>query len=195
MFAIRMSRTSNAAYTIGDGTSTHGTITGLITALVTATGRSVLAVGANANTGVAGDNDLNTIGTDDLGALIAKVDPAYRLGAAFMGNQSAWDKLRSLKDKYGRPIWSTSLAAGVPDSILGYPYDWNQDMAGIGAGNISMCFGSFDRYVVRRVLGFTFVRFNELYMTNYQRAYQAFMRVDAKLLQPAAFSYLIHPLS
>lgn len=192
-FAIRMGRTSNLAYTIGDGTSTYGTITGLINALVTAGGRNVLAVGGNSNSGNSGDTDLNTVGTDDLDALITNQDPAYRDGAMFMANQATWDKLRALKDKYGRPIWATSLTAGEPDTILGYGFDFNQDMAKIGAGNISVCFGNFANYVVRNVLGFTFVRFNELYMTNYQRAYQAFMRTDAKLLQAAAFSYLIHP--
>ena len=38
----------------GDGTSTYGTITGLIHRLGSATGRSVLATGANANSGVSG---------------------------------------------------------------------------------------------------------------------------------------------
>jgi HK97 family phage major capsid protein len=110
-----------------------------------------------------------------------------------MANVQSFDKLRTLKDKYGRPIWQTSLAVGKPDTINGYGMDWNADMATIGAGNISILFGQFSKYVVRNLLGFTFVRFNELYMTNYQRAYQAFARTDAKLLQSSAFSYLIHP--
>lgn len=195
MFARRMAVTENLAMTLGDGTSTYGTITGLISALTTAGGRSVLAIGANSNSGNSGDTDLNTVGTDDLGNLITQIDPAYRPGCKFVANQSTWDKLRSLKDKYGRPIWQTSLAAGVPDSILGYPFDWNQDVAAIGAGNKSVVFGNFDNYVIRQVLGFTFIRFDELYMANYQRGYQAFSRVDGKLLQSSAFSYLIHPLS
>lgn len=195
MFARRMAVTENLALTLGDGTSTYGTITGLISALTTAGGRSVLAIGANSNSGNSGDTDLNTVGTDDLSNLITQIDPAYRPGCKFVANQSTWDKLRSLKDKYGRPIWQTSLAAGVPDSILGYPFDWNQDVAAIGAGNKSVVFGNFDNYVIRQVLGFTFIRFDELYMANYQRGYQAFSRVDGKLLQSSAFSYLIHPLS
>jgi len=193
-FAIRMGRTSNLAYTQGDGSGTYGTITGLIPALVTAGGRSVLAVGAATNDGVS--TDLNSVGSDDLDNLIAGVDPAYRVNldsCAFAANMNTWDKLRKVKDKYGRPIWQTSLSVGKPDSLCGYKYDYNQDISTIGAGAISVVFGDFSNYVVRNVLGFTFVRFNELYMTNYQRAYQAFMRTDGKLLQAAAFSYLIHP--
>ncbi|MGA7968080.1 MAG: phage major capsid protein [Terriglobales bacterium] len=197
IFAVRLGRTSNAAYTIGDGSGTYGTITGLINALVAAGGRSVLAIGGNNNSGDAGNTDLNSIGTDDLDNLIAQTDPAYRIPgrAKFAANQATWDTFRKLKDKYGRPVWAVSLTGNQPDTIRGYGIDWNQDMAKIGAGNISVVFGDWDKFVVRQALGFTFVRFNELYMTNYQRAYQAFCRVDAKLLQAAAFSYLIHPLS
>lgn len=195
MFARRMGVTANAAFTVGDGTSTYGTITGLVNALVTAGGRSVLAIGANGNSGAGGDTNLNTVGTDDLSNLITQVDPAYRHDAKFVANQSTWDKLRNLKDKYGRPIWNVSLSVGVPDTILGYGYDYNQDIAAIGAGNKSVVFGDFSNYVIRQVLGFTLIRFDELYMANYQRAYQAFARMDGKLLQASAFSYLIHPLS
>lgn len=196
-FAVRIGRTSNAAFTIGDGSSTYGTITGLINALVTAGGRSVLAVGGNNNSGDAGDTDLNSIGTDDLDNLESLVDPAYRNPkfCAYAANMKTWDRLKKLKDKYSRPVWSVSLAANVADTINGYKWDYNQDIARIGSGAISVVFGSFDKYVVRNVLGFTFVRFNELYMTNYQRGYQAFARMDGKLLQAEAFSYLIHPLS
>lgn len=195
MFARRMGVTANAAFTVGDGSSTYGTITGLVNALVTAGGRSVLALGANGNSGAAGDTTLNSVGTDDLSNLITQVDPAYRAGAKFAANQATWDKLRNLKDKYGRPIWNVSLAVGVPDTILGYGYDYNQDIATIAAGAKSVVFGDFSNYVVRNVLGFTVVRFDELYMANYQRAVQAFARMDGKLLQASAFSYLIHPLS
>ena len=195
MFAIRLGRTSNLAYTLGDGSGTYGTITGLIPALVTDGTRSVLAIGGNSNSGNVADTALNTIGTDDLSNLITKVDPAYRAGGAFAANQSTWDKLRNIKDKYGRPIWEVSLAQGEPDTIFGYGYQIDNAVANIGAGNVSVLFCDPSKYVIRRALGFTLVRFNELYMANYQRAYQAFMRIDAKLLQSAAFSYLTHPLS
>jgi HK97 family phage major capsid protein len=195
--ATRLGRTSNLAYTLGDGSGTYGTITGLIPALVTDGTRSVLAVGANSNTGIGGDTALNTIGSDDLSNLITKVDPAYRNSpnAAFAANQSSWDKLRNTKDKYGRPLWAVSLASGVSDTLLGYKYDYNQDMAAIAAGAKSVVFGDFSQFVVRQVLGIAFVIFHELYMPNYQKAVQAFIRTDAKLLQASAFSYLVHPLS
>jgi HK97 family phage major capsid protein len=103
--------------------------------------------------------------------------------------------VRKTKDKYGRPIWQVSLADGVADTILGFPFFFNQDMDGIGAGKISMVFGDFTKYIIRDVLGVSVVRYNELYMPNHQIGYQAFMRTWGALLQADAFAYLVHPLS
>jgi HK97 family phage major capsid protein len=186
-FGIRLGRGTNKAYTVGDGITIP--ITGLMTALVAAGGRSIRLVGGNANSGNAGDTNLNSIGTDDFDALIAALDPAYRVGAMYMANQATWDKVRMLKDKYGRPIWQVSLAVGLPDTINGYPYDYNQDLPLIGAGLNPIIFGNFKKYIVRDVLGITAVRFNELYMVNHQIGFAAFLRTDGKLLQPKAFVY------
>jgi HK97 family phage major capsid protein len=191
-FGERLGRALDTALWTGDGSTIP--ITGLLTALEAAGGRSVPAVGANANSGNSADTDLNTIGTDDFSALIDKLDRAYQKPTnKFVFNQSTQNSLRKMKDKYGRPVWEVSLAQGNPDTIFGFGFTVDNALANIGAGNVSAAFGDPSKYVIRRALGFTLVRFAELYMANFQRAYQAFMRVDAKLLQPAAWSYLIHP--
>jgi HK97 family phage major capsid protein len=155
----------------------------------------VLAVGANANSGVSGDTDLTSLGSSDFSNLIDALDPDYRLDAAFMANSSSWGKVRRTLDKYGRPIWNTSLQTGDPDKVYSYPYYYNQQMAGIGAGNKSLIFGDFSKYIIRDSAGITLIRFNELFAQNYQRGYQAFIRTDGQLLQPSAFAVLQHPLS
>jgi HK97 family phage major capsid protein len=191
-FGRRIGTSLDGAYLIGDGSATYGTMTGLLTALIAAGGRSVLAVGANDNDGVS--TDLDSIGVDDFSNLVNQIDYAYqRPTNKFLFNQTTLNALRKLKDKYGRPIWEVNLAQGQPNTIFGYGYQIDNAMANIGAGNVSVIFGGFEKFVVRDVLGFTLVRFNELYMPQYQRAYQAFMRTDCKLMQSAAFSYLIHP--
>jgi HK97 family phage major capsid protein len=191
-FGERLGRSLDTALWTGDGSTIP--ITGLLTALQAATGRSVLAVGANANDGVS--NALNSIGTDDFSALIDKLDRAYQKPEnKFVFSQSTLNALRKLKDKYGRPLLESSMAQGSETKIFGYDYQIDNAFAGIGAGNISVCFGDFSKYVLRRVAGFTLIRLNELYMANLQRGYIAFMRLDAKLLQAKAFSYLTHPLS
>jgi HK97 family phage major capsid protein len=186
-FGVRLGRGTNKAFTVGDGSTIP--IVGLLPALIAAGGRSVRLVGANANSGNAGDTNLNSLGTDDFSNLIAALDPAYRDGAMFMANAATFDHCRTLKDKYGRPIWDVSLAAGDPTKIFGYPFDFNQDMPLLGAGNNPIIFGNFKKYIVREVLGITAVRFNELYMVNHQIGFAAFLRTDGKLLQPKAFVY------
>lgn len=191
-FATRLGRLTNTAYTTGNGT---GQPTGIVYALNADGTRSVSATGANSNSGNAADTEVNSIGSDDLDALIAAVDPAYRPGSAFMSNQSTFDGLRKVKDKYGRSLWAAGLAEKEPDTIRGYRYIYDQAMAAVAASANSMVFGDFSKYIIRDVLGFQLVRFNELYMANHQVGFQAYLRTDAKLLQPAAFSLLHHPLS
>ena len=191
-FAARVGRILDQAYLLGNGSNYP--ITGLIPALQTAGGREVLAVGSNTNDGVG--TDLNSVGTDDFSALINALDYAYQKPTnSFVFNQLTLNKLRQLKDKYGRPVWQTSLAEGEPDKIFGFRFQVDNAMANIGAGNISVLFGDPDKFIIRDALGITMVRYNELYMPNHQIGFEAYMRTDAKLLQPAAWAYLQHSLS
>lgn len=194
-FGTRLGRGTAAAYQNGNNLSPG--ITGLIPELQAAGGRSVLAVGANNNSGNSGDTDLNSLGSDDFANVIEAVDPAYRVGAnvGWLANQATYDTLRKVKDKYGRPIWEVSLAGGTPDKILGYPYWYDQSMSKIGAGNVSLIFGDFSKYIIRDVLGMTMIRYNELFMQNRQVGYQAYMRTFGKTLNAQAFAYIVHPLS
>lgn len=195
-FAIRLARALEPQLVTGTGSPIIGLLTALQSANYTGgpTGSYIaLAAGANANSGNDADTDLNSIGTQDLSNTIKALDPLYRPDAKWAGNMETFDKLRSQLDRYGRPLWSASLIAGDPDKIWGYPFFWSQSMPTIGAGNISLVFGDFSKYIIRQSLGIQFVRFMELFMTSYQRGYQAFMRIDAKLLQSAAFSVLQHP--
>jgi HK97 family phage major capsid protein len=196
LFSIRLSRTTEPTYLTGSGS---GQPNGLLTALAAAnytggpTGSYVvLANGANANSGNSADTEINSIGTQDISNLIEALDPAYQAQASLMGNNLTWSKLRSQLDKYGRPVWQSSLASGEPDTVYGKKYYNNQQMALIGAGNISLIAGDFSRYVIRDVVGMTMVRFNELFMQYYKLGYQMFLRTDGQLLQPAAFAVLQH---
>lgn len=193
-FGRRLGRKKESALMVGDNS-----ITGLIPSL-TASGSGatmVEAVGAADNTG-GSQTAQNSFGTDDLGALIAGVDPFYRNspGCGFVANQASWDYLRTLKDRYGRLLWSAGLTDSAPNSILGYPIRFSQSMDNIGAGNISVVFGDLKQVIVREVLGMTLVRFNELFMQYHQIGYESYQRYDSKvLITDGAFSYLYHPLS
>ena len=130
-----------------------------------------LKKGSFTNTNDSGDTEANSVGSDDLDALIAGIDVLYRPGAKFMMHVKTIDKLRGLKDRYGHPLWAAGLSSAAPDTILGYPYEWNN------------------------VGGVTMVRYNELYMPNHQIGFQAFLRTDSRRLQQSAFALLYNPLS
>lgn len=191
---IRIGRKVNNGYTKGNGS---GQPNGIVPAVVAYGSGSqiVTAVGANA-TNNPGATDLNSVNLiDDLDALITKVDPAYRPGAKFMAHQTTLDTFRKQKDGFGRPLWNVSVAEDEPDTIYGYGYQWNQDMDTIAATANSVLFGNFEHYVIRDVGPATFFVFQETFMANLQKGYQAFLRTDGQLLQGAAFSVLEHPAS
>lgn len=192
---IRIGRRINSGYTNGNGT---GQPNGIIPAVVAYGSGSqlVTAVGANAtnNPGATALNSVDII--TDLDALITKVDPAYRAGAKFMAHQSTFDTFRKQKDGFGRTLWNVSVSEDEPDTIYGYEYQWNQNMDVLPATASphttvnSVLFGNFEHYVLRDVGPVTFFVFQETYMANLQKGYQAFLRTDGQLLQGAAFSLL-----
>jgi HK97 family phage major capsid protein len=188
-FGTRLGRGTASAYMNGNGAN----ITGLLPVLKAATPvRSVAAVGANANSGNSGDTAVDSLGSDDFANLITAVDAAYRIGprVGFLANQATYDKMRTVKDKYGRPIWQVSLSEGQPDRVMGYPYYYDQSMQLIGAGNVPLIFGNYEKYIIRDVLGMTTVRYGELYMTSHQIGYESFLRTFGQVLNAQAFSYI-----
>ena len=54
-------------------------------------------------------------------------------------------RIRKMKTGDGAFIWSPSLAAGQPATLLGYPVVEAEDMPDIGAGSFSIAFGDFKR--------------------------------------------------
>ena len=91
------------------------------------------------------------VGYLDLLALEHSVDKAYRRGAKWMMHDSTLRFIKGLKDKYGHPLWLPGVAVNAPDTILGYPYSINNDMATLAASGKTVAFGALDKYVIRRV--------------------------------------------
>jgi HK97 family phage major capsid protein len=192
-FAVRIGRRINTSYTTGSGT---GEPQGLITAILAAGSPNIVdAVGSSTNDGISGNTEANSIGSDDLDNLISAVDPMYRANGIFMLNYKTIDFLRKLKNRYGRPLWSASLAVGEPDRIYGHGFEWNSDLDLIGAGKYPAIFGDFSRHVIRDVGGITLARFSELFMGSHQVGFQSWLRTDSRCLQTAAFALLRNPLS
>ena len=66
--------------------------------------------------------------------------------------------------------------------ILGHNYVIDQDMQSIAAGNRSVLFGDFSKYVIRDVMGFDLLRLDERFADAFQVAFVAFLRTDGKLI-------------
>ena len=147
--AQRIGRITNKKFTIGTGTAEPN---GVVTAST---------VGKTGTTG-----QTTTVIFDDLVDLIHSVDPAYReLGRCrFMMHDSSLKVVRKLKDNQGRPIFIPGwdgLGRSMPDEILGYPVQINQDVAVMAANAKSILFGDFFFYKIRDALEITFHRFTD----------------------------------
>ncbi len=144
----RIGRTTNTYFTTGTGTSQpRGVVTAASLGKAGTTGQTV------------------TIIYDDIVDLAHSVDPAYRdLGRCrFMMADSSLKIIRKLKDSQNRPIFlpGYDLNGAMPDTILGYPVQINQDVAVMAASAKSVLFGDFSYYIIRDVLGSTLFRFTD----------------------------------
>lgn len=200
-FAIRLGRILNTKFTLGAGTTEP---TGIVTAAVAndgspalasagvAVGTPLIAAGSAANTG-GSETGAASIGSSDLFNLEHTVDPLYRRGAKYMMHDSTLRAIKTLLDKYGRPLWVPGLATDAPDTINGYEYSINNDMAAIAASAVTILFGPLDKYLIRRVKELAVLRLVERFADYGQVAFLGFARYDGNLLDAGThpISYLI----
>jgi HK97 family phage major capsid protein len=118
----------------------------------------------------------------DLVDLEHSVDPNYRQGAKWMMNDSSLKVLKKLVDTQGRPLWMPGLVTGAPDTILGYGFVINNDMATMATSGKSVLFGDFSKYIIRDVADVSLLRLDERFAEFHQVAFLAFSRHDGDLL-------------
>jgi HK97 family phage major capsid protein len=83
---------------------------------------------------------------DDLFDLLYKVNATYRANAVWVMNSATAGFVRKFKDSQNQYLWAPTLAAGQPDSLLGYPVViWEQMDAHNVANNHPIAFGDFSR--------------------------------------------------
>jgi HK97 family phage major capsid protein len=165
----RIARAVNTYCTVGTGASQP---TGVVTG----------ATLGYTNGGSTTSGETTSILTDDLIELEHSVDPAYRRNARYMMADAALKTIKKLKDAVGRPLWLPGLAVKEPDTINGYPYTINQDMAVPAASAKSMLFGDFSKYFIRRIVGTQMLRLTERYAELNQVGFIAFQRWDGQLV-------------
>jgi len=175
---IRFGRKFEADFTNGTGNSQP---TGLLTAIANSGATPVIAQGANANSGLSGDNSTNSIGWADLVQLEHSVDKSYRKGASYMLHDQTVSKLMQTLDKFGRPLFVPGMNGDV-DRLNGYPIVVNNSMPQIGSSNVVIAFGQLQKYLIRRVKDFSLLVLRERYAEYGQVGYLGFQRCDANLL-------------
>jgi HK97 family phage major capsid protein len=80
---------------------------------------------------------------DKLVELVHALRAPYRQGASWVMNASTLATIRKFKTSDGAFIWQSGIAAGQPDTLLGYPVVEAEDMPDIGANSLSIAFGNF----------------------------------------------------
>lgn len=125
----------------------------------------------------------------DLVALETSLDPAYRNNCRWMMNANTLGHLKSMVDGASRPLWiqEPNLSQNAPGTLLGYSIVLNQDLDSKGTDKYPILFGDFSRaYWIRDVGSIEFFRFDELYMSNGELGYVAFLRSDGRVVNEDA---------
>jgi HK97 family phage major capsid protein len=188
IFAKRHARGVGQALVSGTGVSSP---TGLLTAAVASGGNVTVAVGSSGNDGSANTGS-NSIGTDDLIAVLKGLDPAYWSGAIFAMHPATLLSLWGQKDKSGRPLVDGSILSpgAMPTDapyILGKPVAVCPSMPLIGRADNSVVLYHPDYFFVRSVPSSMYVRvFQEAanLVENDSVAFESFYRVDSNLSVP-----------
>lgn len=165
----RIGRITNRHFTVGTGTNQpQGYIDGA------AVGKTAAAV--------------NAFTWEELVDLEHSVDVAYRQDARWSFHDLVLAYIRKMKDGDDRPLWSPSIAAGAPDTVLGRPYFVNNYMDSVlEADAIVAAFGNFrSAFVVRNVAGGQLMRLAERYADFLQVGFFAFSRHDSVVQDASA---------
>lgn len=113
----------------------------------------------------------------------------YRAGAAWLMNSTTAAAASKLKDGQGNYLWRDNYQLGVPQTLLGYPVEIDENMPSIVAGNIPVIFGNFKRgYVINDRLGTRVLR--DPYTMRGFVSFVTWKRVGAGLQDPKAFRAL-----
>jgi HK97 family phage major capsid protein len=170
---------------IGRATSVHfatGTGVGQPQGLITGLTNTQTAAGAAAIT------------YTDLVALEFKLDPAYRNSPnlRYVFADTALRNLRMQLDAQQRPLWAPSVGDGAPNTINGYPYTVDNNMAALGTGSRSVVFGDIRAaFIVRAVAGAQTLRLTERWADYLQVGFLGFARFDSLVQDNNAAAVLV----
>ena len=104
-------------------------------------------VTTNSSIGTTNSGSGTALTGDGLIGLVHDIKTDYGRNGTFIFNRSTLADIRKLKDSAGQYIFQAGmmLTAGVPNTILGYPYVEMPDMPDVAASAKPVAFGDFSR--------------------------------------------------
>ena len=172
ILGMRLGRLTNAAYTVGDGSSKP---TGFTT-------NSLLGVAA---AGVAATT------FSELLDLKHSVDRAYRSNGTWMFNDNTLLALKKVAIvSANQSLWQPGIVAGAPSTIDGQAYTVNNDMPDMAAGAHAIAYGDFKKYQIRDTQGINIRRSEHVAFLNNEVTFLGELRTDGKLLDVNAVKHM-----
>jgi HK97 family phage major capsid protein len=142
-----------------------------------------------------------TPGFDDIIAMTAKIDPAYRASGRctwVMNDNTQW-KIRSITDSQGHPLRNPNVQVGGDDRIYGYPVLIDQNIGDVSttlSTDGGIYFGDFQTcMVVRQVNQAGVMRLDERYADFLSVGFLGFVRMDSRSNDLRAVSMYRSPAS
>jgi HK97 family phage major capsid protein len=101
----------------------------------------------NASIGTTNSGNASALTADGLITLVHAIKSDYARNATFLFNRTTLAAIRKLKDTAGQYVFQPGMQiiAGVPNTILGYPYVETPDMPDVAANAKAVAFGDFRR--------------------------------------------------
>ena len=126
---------------------------------------------------------------DTLYDLIYSLRARYRRNANWVSNKLLLASLRKYKDTSGQYLWQPSLAAGQPDTFMGYGVTEMEDMPTVAANAFPLAFGDFrEGYLIADRVGLRITR-DEITTPGFVKFYVR-RRVGGKLRNTEAIKLL-----
>jgi HK97 family phage major capsid protein len=139
---------------------------------------SPLGVFAASDDGISTDRDVSTGNTiseirfDGLIEAKYKLPQQYRANCRWIFHRDAVKQIRKLKDGEGRYVWESSVQAGTPDRILGYPvFESEYAPSTFSTGKYVGILGDFGYYWIADALDITIQKLVELYAATNQAGF------------------------
>lgn len=126
---------------------------------------------------------------DCLITLVHKLKAGHRAKGQWAMNRGTTATIRKFKDAEGNYLWAPGLAAGQPNTLLGYPVVDCEDMPAIGSNAFPVAFGDWkDFYVIVDLMGMRITR-DEITTPGYVKFYVR-KRVGGIILNDEAVKFI-----